>query len=89
MGLSERELRAAGARVALLPPHLRGVLEALASGATYKEVAEARGLSEGTVRVYTERVYSTLGVHSAVQATRVWMLGREQAAMNTKRSNET
>lgn len=58
-------------RVNSLPSYLVPVLASLSEGNGYKQIAAELHLSEMTVRTYIERIYSRLGVQSAVQATRV------------------
>jgi DNA-binding NarL/FixJ family response regulator len=58
-------------KVAGLPPYLVPTLAALASGNSYKQIAYELHMPEATVRNYVERIYSRLGVNSAVQATRM------------------
>jgi DNA-binding NarL/FixJ family response regulator len=47
-----------------LGPREREVLELLAAGAMYKEVARALGVSPNTVRSHIRRIYKKLHVHS-------------------------
>lgn len=51
-----------------LSPRERQVLDLLASGYLYKEIAEALGISVPTVNTYIRRVYEKLHVHSRSQA---------------------
>ncbi len=44
------------------------MLDLLASGYLYKEIAEALGISVPTVNTYIRRVYEKLHVHSRSQA---------------------
>jgi DNA-binding CsgD family transcriptional regulator len=47
-----------------LAPREREVLELLAAGAMYKEVAKQLGVSRNTVITYIRRIYKKLHVHS-------------------------
>jgi len=47
------------------------VLELLSSGATYKKIASALFLSEGTIRKHVENIYKKLRVHNKVEAIAV------------------
>lgn len=58
-------------RVAELPPSLRGVLVRMANGLPTKQIAAELELSESTVAVYRERIYSRLRVNNLAAATRV------------------
>lgn len=51
-----------------LTPREREVLDQLAVGGTNKEIAQALGLSPGTVKVHMERLMSKLGVRDRTQA---------------------
>jgi DNA-binding NarL/FixJ family response regulator len=44
------------------------VLECLAKGLLYKQIAAQMGISMGTVRTYTQRVYEKLHVHTRTEA---------------------
>ena len=54
------------------PPHLspreRAVLDYLAKGLTYKQIAEQLDISIDTVRTYLRRIYETLHVQSRTEA---------------------
>ena len=65
------EAKECRARVAQLSPRLLEVLRMLSEGKSQKQIAADMGLSENTVRVYLERVYSVLGVPNAVLAARI------------------
>ena len=52
----------------------REVLEALATGSQYKEVADTLGLTYHTVRTHVQNIYKKLQVHSRAEAVR--RLGR-------------
>lgn len=54
--------------MAALAPREREVLKLLADGCPYKEIAQAMGLSLGTVRTYIGRIYEKLHVHSRTEA---------------------
>jgi DNA-binding CsgD family transcriptional regulator len=47
-----------------LAPREREVLDLLAAGAMYKEVAKQLGVSRNTVITYIRRIYKKLHVHS-------------------------
>jgi DNA-binding NarL/FixJ family response regulator len=51
-----------------LTPREQDVLRALVDGKSYQEVADALGLSLGTVRTHLTAVYRKLHVHSAAEA---------------------
>lgn len=51
-----------------LSPREREILELLAQGFLYKEIADQLGASYATVRTHVERIYSKLHVHSRSQA---------------------
>lgn len=51
-----------------LTPREREVLDALASGATNKEIAIALGSTPGTVKTHIERLIGKLGVRDRTQA---------------------
>ena len=56
---------AAEAMLRGLPPRLREVADLLVhSGLSYKEIAGAMGIGEGTVRVHVQQLYRRLGVGS-------------------------
>jgi DNA-binding NarL/FixJ family response regulator len=48
-----------------LPPRLLEIADLLVhSGLSYKEIAAAMGISDGTVRVHVQQLYRRLGVRS-------------------------
>jgi two-component system nitrate/nitrite response regulator NarL len=49
----------------------REVLEALCTGASYREAGRWLGLSEGTIQTHIKRIYEKLGVCSKAEAVRV------------------
>lgn len=51
-----------------LSPREREVVEALAQGAAYKQIADRLGISVPTVRTYIRRIYEKLHVHSRTEA---------------------
>ena len=44
------------------------VLESLAKGLLYKQIAAQMGISMGTVRTYAQRIYEKLHVHTRTEA---------------------
>jgi DNA-binding NarL/FixJ family response regulator len=44
------------------------ILDAIARGGSYAKVAEAQGLSVGTVQTHIKHIYAKLGVHSCTEA---------------------
>jgi DNA-binding NarL/FixJ family response regulator len=54
-----------------LPPSLKLVLRHMADGLATKQIAAECDLSESTVQVYRERIYSRLRVNNLAAATRV------------------
>ena len=69
--MNDFEPKVCRARVAELPPSLREVLVHLANGLPTKAIAERCEISEATVKVYRERLYSRLHVNNPAAATRV------------------
>lgn len=59
-----------------LSPREREVLDKLAGGFLYKEIADAMGLSLPTVNTYVRRIYEKLHVHSRSQAIARYVQGR-------------
>ncbi len=53
---------------AKLAPKERQVLELLAQGHLYKEIADQLGITIGTVRVYIRKIYEKLQVHTRTEA---------------------
>ncbi len=53
---------------AKLAPRERQVLELLAQGHLYKEIANQLGIAIGTVRVYIRSIYEKLQVHTRTEA---------------------
>lgn len=51
-----------------LPPRLKQVLEHLAHGLLYKEIADKLGITYDTVNGYVKVIYERLGVHSRAEA---------------------
>ena len=61
---------------AKLSPREREVLDRLAGGFLYKEIADAMGLSLPTVNTYVRRIYEKLHVRSRSQAVARYVQGR-------------
>ena len=57
-----------GSEAAELSPREQELLEFLARGYLYKEIAEAMGITVGTVNTYIRRIYEKLHVRSRAQA---------------------
>ena len=55
-----------------LTPRERQVLEHLAKGFLYKEIAEAMSISYDTVHTHIRKIYEKLHVHSRAQAVAVY-----------------
>lgn len=55
------------------------IMDALARGATYKEIGTRLGISAATVKNHLSRIYGKLGVRSRTEAVVIW-LGRPRAA---------
>jgi DNA-binding NarL/FixJ family response regulator len=51
-----------------LPVRQREVLDGLAAGKAYKQIADEMGMSIHTVRTYIRRIYEKLHVHSRTEA---------------------
>ena len=66
----------AGCSDAKLSPRESEVLDKLAGGFLYKEIADAMGLSLPTVNTYVRRIYEKLHVHSRSQAIARYVHGR-------------
>ncbi|HTH46662.1 MAG TPA: response regulator transcription factor [Candidatus Limnocylindria bacterium] len=62
-------------RQAILTPREREIVEALAQGCPYKEIADRCGISLSTVRTHLQRVYEKLQVNNRTEAV-VKFLGR-------------
>ena len=52
----------------MLSPREREVVEALARGDAYKQIAHRLGISIPTVRTYIRRIYEKLHVHTRTEA---------------------
>ena len=52
----------------LLTPRENAILELIAKGGSYAKVAEALGLSVGTVQTHVKNIYGKLSVHSRGEA---------------------
>jgi DNA-binding NarL/FixJ family response regulator len=57
-----------GEKVAHLSPREQAVLEQLAKGLTYKQIADHLGISIDTIRTYLRRIYEKLHVQSRTEA---------------------
>ena len=51
-----------------LSPREREVVEALARGDAYKQIADRLGITIPTVRTYIRRIYEKLHVHTRTEA---------------------
>jgi DNA-binding NarL/FixJ family response regulator len=60
--------RSGSAEIAQLSERERQVLQLLAQGKIYKEIADLLGVSQNTVHSYIRRVYEKLHVHSKMEA---------------------
>lgn len=60
-----------------LTPREREVLEELAKGSLYKEIAEQLGLGVETVRSYLSSIYGKLEVHNRTEAVVKYLRQRE------------
>ena len=60
--------RSGSAELAQLSERERQVLQLLAQGKIYKEIADLLGISQNTVHSYIRRVYEKLHVHSKMEA---------------------
>jgi DNA-binding NarL/FixJ family response regulator len=63
-----------------LTPREQQVLELLARGAPYKQIADAMGIGIETIRTYIRRIYEKLHVHSRIEAVMKYMGSRERSA---------
>ena len=61
---------------AKLSPREREVLDKLAGGFLYKEIADGMNLSLPTVNTYVRRIYEKLHVRSRSQAVAMYVRGR-------------
>ncbi len=61
--------------IEVLSPRERTVLDYLAKGYLYKEIAESLGLSALTVDTYVRRIYEKLQVNSRSQAVAKYLKG--------------
>jgi DNA-binding NarL/FixJ family response regulator len=65
---SFRETGAANRQVETLSQREREVLELVAQGYLFKEIADQLGISHGTIHTYSRRIYEKLQVRSRAQA---------------------
>ena len=63
--------------LAVLTAREREVLESLATGSLYKEIAKRLGMSFDTVRTHLRKIYEKLHVHSRTEAV-VKYLGNDE-----------
>ena len=59
--------------IAQLTPRQREVLDHLARGLSYKQIAERLGMSSGTTRTHVAAVLRALGVRNRLQATKLYL----------------
>jgi DNA-binding NarL/FixJ family response regulator len=59
---------------AALTPREREVLDLVCTGASYREVGQALGISLGTIQTHIKSIYGKLGVANKAEAVR-WVLG--------------
>jgi RNA polymerase sigma factor (sigma-70 family) len=69
---SFQEDEAANQEVESLSRREREVLELVAAGCLFKEIADKLGVSFGTVHTYCRRIYEKLQVRSRAQAVAKW-----------------
>jgi DNA-binding NarL/FixJ family response regulator len=62
------DLGASEAESALLTRREFSILDSISRGGSYAKVAEALGLSIGTVQTHIKNIYAKLGVHSRTEA---------------------
>jgi DNA-binding NarL/FixJ family response regulator len=67
----------AASKVNKLSPREQEVLELLAKGAAYKQIAEQLSLSIETIRMNVKHIYTKLHVHSRGEATAKYMAKRQ------------
>jgi DNA-binding NarL/FixJ family response regulator len=65
---SFQKARQTGAKQAHLSPREEMVLDCLAKGLTYKQIADQLGISIDTIRTYIRRIYEKLHVQSRTEA---------------------
>lgn len=75
LSAAARKETAAATRLAQLSPRERQVLDGLALGWQHKVIAAELGISARTVEVHRRRMLDRLGVGTAAEAIRVWVLG--------------
>lgn len=63
-----RNIPQPGASAESLTDRQREVLDGLAAGKAYKQIADEMGMSIHTVRTYIRRIYEKLHVHSRTEA---------------------
>jgi DNA-binding NarL/FixJ family response regulator len=72
---SFQETCAASQEVESLSAREQEVLELVAQGCLFKEIAEKLGVSFGTIHTYSRRIYEKLHVRSRAQAVAKWHQG--------------
>lgn len=77
---SARDQAALDERLKALSPKEIEVLEALALGETYKQIAYRMGLAESTVRTHLHGVYEKLGVVDRAQAALLYLRASDRVA---------
>jgi DNA-binding NarL/FixJ family response regulator len=70
-----RQSSVANSEVESLSMREQEVLNLVAQGCLYKEIAEKLGVSFGTINTYSRRIYEKLHVHSRAQAVAKWNQG--------------
>ena len=53
-----------------LTPRQQEVLKAIASGKPRKQVADELGVTQGTLRIHVQNIFSRLNIHSITEAIR-------------------
>lgn len=66
--MKPEQIQSGRRRSTALPPRLRRVVEAIATGRPAKQLAGELGLSYHSFDTYRKEAYAQLGIHSAVEA---------------------